>query len=149
MKKIIRNLACIAVLAGVMLTGCQPPKSKVQKAQENLENATDDLAKAKLNLDRDLEDSIREFKIISDAKIQEHEKSIAEFKARIDVKKLANRVEYEKELERLEKQNSDMQKKLADYKEEGLDKWNAFKGNFNNDMVDLGKSTQAFMENKD
>jgi septal ring factor EnvC (AmiA/AmiB activator) len=72
--------------------------------------------------------------------LTDQEKNIAEFKARIAKEKKENRADYEKKLIELENKNSDLKKKLADYKDDGQDKWISFKAEFNRDIDELGKA---------
>ena len=50
-----------------------------------------------------------------------------------------DKAKYEKKLAELEQENSDMKKKLEDYKEEGKDNWRKFQTEFSHDMDKLGK----------
>jgi preprotein translocase subunit SecF len=136
MKKTLFTLAVIAFIAGSIFTGCQSSATKV-------ENAENKLLEAQQNLNQTRMDSMNEyleFKKISQDKIIAQEKSIAEFKIRIAKEKKENRDKYEKKLADLEQQNTDMTKKLEDYKLEGKDKWAMFKEEFNHDMEELGKA---------
>ena len=77
-------------------------------------------------------------------KINAYEKTIAEFKARITNEKKENIAKYEKTLAELEQKASNMKKNLEEYKEEGKDKWDAFKVKFNHDLDELGKALKNF-----
>ena len=81
---------------------------------------------------------------LAEEKIDANEKSIAEFKARIAKEKRENRAKYEKKLAGLEQKNSDMKKKLDEYKEDGKEKWTSFKNEFSHDMDELGKALKGF-----
>ncbi len=50
--------------------------------------------------------------------------------------------DYNKTLLELETKNKELKKKLADYKDDGQDKWNGFKTEFNHDMNELGKAVK-------
>jgi len=143
MKKTIFFLATTLCIAGTILTGCQSSASKVENAENKLRDANNEAAEAELNLNETVQDSISDyekFKKESDAKILANEKSIAKFKARIAVEKMENKAEYEESLLKLEQKNSDMKKKLDDYKDDGQNKWTSFKHEFNHDMDELGKA---------
>ena len=75
-----------------------------------------------------------------DDSITANEKSINEFNVRIENEKQENREEYKKKSAELETKNSDMKRKLDEYKADGKSKWDAFKTGFNKDMADLGQS---------
>ena len=55
------------------------------------------------------------------AKIAANDKSIAEFNARIESKKEAAKADYKKKVAELEKKNTDIKKRLDDYKAAGKD----------------------------
>ena len=116
-------------MAGTIFIGCQSSAKKVEDAQTKVIDAQNEADKAQNELNETRQDSINDylaFKKESQEKINAQEKSIAEFKARIANEKRENKVIYEKKIALLEKKNSDMKKKLDDYKGEGKDQWTAF-----------------------
>jgi chromosome segregation ATPase len=86
----------------------------------------------------------QKFKNESEEKIRAHEKSIAEFKARIAKEKTLIKNEYEMKIAVLEQKNSDLKKRLDEFKEEGKDKWAKFKVEFSHDLDELGKALKDF-----
>ena len=120
-------------VAGTVFTSCQSNEKKVENAQENM-------VEAKQELNQIVKDSIQQFRTVSAQKIADHEKSLTEFKARIAKEKKENRAKYQKKLSELELKNSDLKKRLDDFKEESQDKWDEFKSTFNRDMDELGES---------
>ena len=136
--------------AGILLTGCDSSAKKVENAEIKVQDAKEKVAEAQMNLNNSRQDSITEyqkFRKEAEEKIFAHDKSIAEFKGRIASDERATRVDYEMKIAQLEKQNRDLKKMLDDYKEEGLEKWDAFKTKFNHNMDDLGKAFKAFTTN--
>ncbi len=81
-----------------------------------------------------------QFKIEAEKIIIAQEKNITEFKARMASEKKEINADYDKKLVELENKNNDLKKKLADYKDDGQDKWISFKNEFNHDMDELGKA---------
>ncbi|NTW31210.1 MAG: hypothetical protein HGB12_01020 [Bacteroidetes bacterium] len=140
MKKSIFTLAIATLMVGTMLTNCQSSARKVENAEDKVEDANDKVAEANQELNEEIRDSILQFKKESEEKFIAHEKSIAQFKARIAKEKIENKAEYDKKLAELEQKNTDLKKKLDEYKEEGKEKWKIFRTEFNKDMEDLGKS---------
>lgn len=51
---------------------------------------------------------------------------------------------YEKQIAVLEEKNSEMKIRMSEYKEDGGEKWQSFKIEFNHDMDELGKSLKDF-----
>src|ERR1035437_8136358 len=115
MKSRILTLAASVFMAGAVLMSCQSSGKKVENAENNLQDAKNNVVDARQDLNKAKMDSVNEyqkFKKESDEKITAHEKSIAEFKAKIADEKKENRAVYEKKLAKLEQKNSDMKKKL-------------------------------------
>jgi len=133
MKNRITTIAIASIIAGTILTSCQSSEKKVENAKENV-------VEAKQDLNQIVKDSIIQFRTESAIKIAEHEKSIADFRMRIAKDKKANRVKYEAKLAELEQKNTDLKKRLDDYKEESQEQWNSFKVGFNKDMDAFGEA---------
>ena len=137
MKKSIFMLAVTMFIAGAMLTGCQSSADKVQDAKDNVVTANQALDKA-------VKDSIQQFKKESQEKINDYDKSIADFKAGLANTKKVDKAKYEKALADLEQKKSDLKKKLEEFKEDQVANWKSFKIEFNHDMDDLGKSLKDY-----
>ncbi len=146
MKKIIFTFLVTTIcIASTCVISCKSSNEKVQDAKNNVAEA-----EAEENLIKAQQDSVtdyQEFKKQAAEKISTHEKSIAEFKARIANEKTEIKATYEKQLDELEHKNSDMKKKLDDYKETGKEQWTSFKNEFNNDMNELGQAFKRFTVN--
>jgi len=140
MKNRIVILALSTLFAGTVISSCKSSEKKVEDAKENVVDAKEDVVEAKQELNQIIKDSIQQFRTESAIKIAEHEKSIAEFKVRIAKKKKENRAKYEEELQSLELKNSDLKKRLDEFKEDSQDNWYTFKSAFNRDMDELGES---------
>ena len=80
------------------------------------------------------------YKVETAKEIAANDLSIAEFNARISKEKKETLVEYKKKIAELNQKNSDMKLKMANYKAEGKDQWEAFKTEYNHDMEELGKA---------
>jgi chromosome segregation ATPase len=73
-------------------------------------------------------------------KIEANTKSILEFNERISKEKKEAREEYTAKIAALEQKNSDLKKKMDDYKADGKESWETFKAEFTHDMDELGKA---------
>jgi hypothetical protein len=143
MKKSLFILTVPFFMVGCILTSCQTPAQKEQKAKDKVEAAKSILGQAKSNLievQAEADADYQLFKKEAEEKLNAHQKSITEFKARIAAEKRENRAEYEKELAELEKKNSDLRMQLDQYKAEGKDKWEEFKAEFSRDMEKIGEA---------
>ncbi|OFY87404.1 MAG: hypothetical protein A3F72_04170 [Bacteroidetes bacterium RIFCSPLOWO2_12_FULL_35_15] len=86
-------------------------------------------------------DEYKAYRAEQEKKITDNEKKIAELKAKKDKVKKEKLAAYESKIDNLEKKNKEMKKKImANYKDEGKEKWESFKKEFNHDMDELGQS---------
>ncbi|MEK6782699.1 MAG: peptidase M23 [Bacteroidota bacterium] len=136
MKKSILTLAAFAFITGAVITSCNTPAEKVEIAQDNVTAANDDLDKANTEYLVDIENYRKEVA----AKIATNDKSIAEFNARIESKKEAAKADYKKKVAELEQKNTDIKRRLDEYKAEGKNNWKIFKIEFSRDLEELGKA---------
>ena len=113
-----------------MFTSCDNAAQKVVKAEENVVDAEKDLQMAEEEYLADVE----QYKLLSAEKIAANDRSIAEFNARIEQEKKEVRADYKAKIKSLETKNSDMKKKMDEYRVEGKDKWELFKTEFGKDM---------------
>ncbi|MFO7668649.1 MAG: hypothetical protein R6W31_03235 [Bacteroidales bacterium] len=143
MKNSILFLSGILFLSVTIPYGCQPSATKMEAAEDQVQEDRKDLAESKADLYRATQDSIfnyQQFKIDADQKIIAQEKKIADLKARIENESKEVNDDYNKKLAELENKNSELKKKLADYEDDGQDKWKDFKKEFDHDMDNLGKA---------
>ena len=134
MKKTILAIAlCFGMTSAALISiSCNTPSEKVEDAQNNVSQANKDLDKANQDYLTDMES----YRKATAEKIDANNKSIADFNARIAHEKAE--ANYKKKIDALQQKNSDMKKKLDDYKADGKDQWEKFKAEFNHDMDKLG-----------
>lgn len=123
-------LVAIAPLA----IGCQSSKERVKEAQEDANEANAELEDANEEYMRDIEETRK----ITAEKAEANERAIAQFNARVALKKENISEEYRQKMEDLNKKNSDFKKRMDEYKASGKEKWMKFKTEFNRDMDELG-----------
>jgi len=143
MKNSILFLASILLLTGAILSGCQSSDTKVKNAEDKVQDAKKDLADSKkdlYNIRLDTISNYEQFKIEAEKIIIAQKIYITEFKDRLASEKKEINADYNKKLVELENRNNELKKKLADYKDDGQDKWNGFKNEFKHDMNELGKA---------
>ena len=110
---------------------------------EEVVDAQQDLEQAKA----DYEAQYNQFKLESEEKITANEKIIADLKVYSKDKKSEAKAEYDKMIADLEIKNEAMKVKVRDYKDEGSEKWESFKREFNHDMDELGASIKDLGNN--
>ena len=142
----IKNLIITSVSVATLtfLTSCSSPEKKVEHAQEEVNEANEDLVKANQEYLADIET----YRLNTADRIAANEKNIIEFNARIEAKKKDATEDYKKKVADLENKNNDMKKRMADYKVDSKENWENFKREFNRDMDDLGHSFENLSTRK-
>lgn len=147
-NKILISVIIAFIAVSVSTSYGQEPDKKSVKARENLKEAKKDVVDAKKDLKEAKKDSIsdyQKFKNEYEVKIKNNEKTIADLKVKHSKMDAKDQTAYEKKISELELKNTNLKKKLDNYKhEEEPVKWNAFKVEFKHDMDELGKALKDF-----
>ncbi|MDQ3141921.1 MAG: hypothetical protein M3Q56_06700 [Bacteroidota bacterium] len=149
MKKLIFNLAIIALAAGTVLTGCQSADKKVENAKEEVQDAKKDLQEA----NQDAVKAAREaewklFRDDVDVRIKNNETLIAEYRVKMKKPGKALDAVYAAKIDALEVRNRDLRSRVDTYDINSSD-WESFKREFNHDMDELGAAIKdIFVDNK-
>jgi hypothetical protein len=138
MKNSILAFGAIAFISGIALTSCNNSGQSTTSSETTTTSDT-------VRTTADKEDTLyiaemQAYKIQTDDSIAANQQSINDFNARVANDKSTDREEYRKKMNELEVKNTDMKKRLDDYKAEGKSKWTEFKNSFNHDMAELGRS---------
>jgi len=145
MKKSIFTLAVLAFTSLTISTSFgQEPDKKTEKAKENLEEKRVDVVEAKVDLKYAQSADYQSFKQESEMKIKKNTESIDDLKIKILKNDEKFRTENQMRVGVLEQKNISLQKEMTDYKDEGLEKWDAFKHKFNYDLDELTKALKEF-----
>jgi hypothetical protein len=139
MKKLILTLSVLSFVTASLTMSCTTPAEKVENAQAKVDKANDALDKVN---DAYLTD-IETYRKGSFEKIVANDLAIKEFRARIEAQKSNAKADYVNKITVLEQKNSDLKKKMDDYKASNKEKWEIFKAEFSHDMDALG---QAFKD---
>jgi hypothetical protein len=142
-KKTISTLAIATLLASTVLTSCNSSSEKVEDAKTDVADAKTDMADANKDLAVAKEEylaDVEKYRYETAERIAANDRSIAEFKIRVNSEKKAARADYEKKIAELEQKNSDMKSRMDGYNADGKEKWEAFKTEFSHDMDELGKA---------
>jgi hypothetical protein len=145
MKNINLSLAiAIALLAGTIFTGCQSRAQREITVRNTVLEAGQDLKDLQKEAIDEAQRAVnasewKRFKYDAEMTIINNEFRIVDLKARL--KKTGTTLDplYVKKIEKLEKQNKDLKKRIKDYREDKYD-WKTFKTEFNNDLDELGKA---------
>ena len=136
MKKSIVYFSALSLLVVSGLISCNTPAENVANAQANVTQANNNLDSA----NKAYEEDMAKYRKETADRIVANDSSIAQFKARIAKEKKEDRAEYKKKIEKLNAKNSDLKKRMDDYKAEGKNNWQIFKAEFSHDMDALGSS---------
>ena len=134
----VKNIIKISTLAfsAVLFVSCYTSPEKVNQDNNDVKKANQDLD----NINKEYEADVAKYKVETDNEISENQKRMLDFKARIANEKAATKEAYQRRLADLEQKESDLKKKLDDYKLDGKENWIIFKTEFNRDMAQLGKA---------
>jgi F0F1-type ATP synthase membrane subunit b/b' len=146
MKHGILVFVVMGFIAGTLLKGCQKPaESKVENAKENVGTAKDELKDAQAEYQAEWQ----KFKTESQQAIESNEKQIDGFKVKMEKAGSKARAKYDRNIATLERKNRDLKKKLEEYKDEGHEKWNTFKTDFNREMDEIAATMKDLFKDKD
>lgn len=131
MIKHLVTFTVIGLMAGAVFTGCtDSSEKKLEDAKVKVDNASQDLKVAQAKYSEEWQT----FKIESERKIDDNENSIRVFKEKMEKPGSKLKSKYSKKVSELEQRNHDLKEKMEKYKDEGKDKWEAFKSGFDRDM---------------
>lgn len=146
MPKSIFVIAVIGFIAGTFLTGCgKTSEQKVDNATENVGYANQALKGARTGYLA----KWRRFKRASEQTIKANEYRIDAFKEKMEEAGPKFKAKYGKEVTVLEQKNRNLKKKLEEYRDEGITKWEEFRMNFNDDMDGVGKTMASLFKDSD
>ncbi len=151
MKKSVLIAAAVSIFAGAIIFGCDNSSEDVKDAREDVQATKEDVLDAKKDLEQAIKDSTEDFhrfQRLSQERISNYEKNIAELKLRISAEKKANKTKYEKMIADLELKTAELKEDLQEYKEDGKDNWTEFKIKFNRNMDDIGNSITNFFKSE-
>jgi TolA-binding protein len=140
MKKSILVLALSVLFTVAIVTSCTSPSDKVLSAQNDVTDANKALDEAKQTLMDDVDKTKAEVA----ERIAANEKSIAEFNERIKNQKANVREEYSKKINELDQKNSDLKRKLDEYRADNKEDWTEFKTEFIRNLEQVTKALNDY-----
>ena len=132
----MKNIYIVPALFLATLAACNSSTDKVEDAQTNVVEANKELDEANIEYMADME----KYRAETAEKVAANEVIIKDFNARIASRKQDAQVEYKQKIAELELKNTDLKKKIDNYKQDGKENWEKFKIEFNRDMEELGKA---------
>jgi septal ring factor EnvC (AmiA/AmiB activator) len=150
MKKKIYLLGVTMLLAAAtVITGCNSPSDKADKAWDDVEDAQQELDEARTDAEIQQKkvatpEQWAQFKSETEIKIKENEIRIAELKVKIMKSGETLDKMRQKKIDALEEKNNELKNDLRDYERNNSD-WETFKREFNSDMEELGQDFKDFI----
>lgn len=145
MKTYILKIAFLACITTAATTSCnfslEQKAETLEEAKANVEEASQDLDIARLD-----SAEYTNYKIESDKKLRENELLIADMKDKMKSERKESMVKYEKQLDSLDMQNSNLRNNMHMYNSEGKANWERFKKGFNKELDALGKAISQLAE---
>lgn len=123
-------------LGFLTLASCNNSSEKVKNAEEAVTKADSNL----IDANQEYLAEVANYKRETSDKIAANDKSIVEFKARVAQEKKSARADYLAKVTKLEQKNSDLKKRMDDYKADSKEQWGNFKTEFNHDMDEIGSA---------
>jgi chromosome segregation ATPase len=117
----------------------EPSERKVESARKKVEDAKNNLKKAEEQARNEQEQWFKLKKEL-ESKINANKTSINNFKKKLNKASDKVKVKYEQKLDELEEKNHKMMVKMGKYKDDKVEKWEAFKNIFMRDMEEIGSS---------
>ncbi|MCF8254194.1 MAG: hypothetical protein K9H61_08060 [Bacteroidia bacterium] len=136
MKNNYSWVIALSIITATTIMACNSPAQKVENAKDKLSDAREELSQAQKDSVADYEN----FKMVSESRIAKNEELIQAYKQSMKDAKKEWKSSDQKIVDELEQKNINMRKKMEEYRNEGRDKWQDFKTEFNHDMDELGNA---------
>ena len=139
----IFQMTFLACIAAATLTSCN---TSLEQSAETLENAEANLEDTNLTLTIEDSTEYANYKIESEKKLMENQLLIADMKDKMVTDRKESPEKYERKLDSLDKQNSQLRNNMQLYNAQSRVKWELFKIDFNRKLDALGKSIAQMTE---
>jgi hypothetical protein len=144
----MKQLTVIKITIFLVITflaiGCKP------NSPDNLKDDQSEILKAEAELKTANEEfriDLENYRIEIENKISANERAIEDFKISAAYNEKEDKSGYNKRIDEIEMKNMEMKRKLAEFKQDGSDKWKSFKTEFSRDMDELGKALKDLTVN--
>ena len=135
-------LVCFATFT---ITSCnfstEQKAATLEEAKANVEEASQDLDIARAD-----SAEFANYKIESEKKLKENELLIADMKDKMKTERKESVEKYERQLDSLNMQNSQLRNNMHTYNSQGKANWESFKKRFNQELDNLGKAISQLAE---
>jgi Zn-dependent M32 family carboxypeptidase len=140
LMRYITASVCLAIL----LSACQTPEQKVVEAKEKVTDATQDLKEATREVRAQWQEDWLTFKRDNDKDIAANERRIIELRKEVTNINTRYRPTYNARIDELERGNNELRDRVNNCRDEGNERWEAFKRDTQRTMDTL-KTTLSSM----
>jgi hypothetical protein len=136
----------IVLIAAALIISCSLNNAKrIEEAKKSAALVIIELNEARVSYDEEWP----QFQTDAISKIEANEEIIAEFKSGMNSTGKKFKINYKKDIARLEEKNIELKKIVGSFKYEGKEKWDEFKQDFDYDMDSMGKAIKRLYAKKD
>jgi len=138
------TLGMAAFFSVTFVSSCKSPAdTENNELNEDVNAVEQDIEDARVDAIAQYE----EFKKDAESKIDENINQLNELKKDAKIKTKEAKADLDVKLFELERKNQALRDKIRDYKDEGNEKWNAFKQEFDRDMDSISLSLKEVIKN--
>lgn len=139
-KKIV-GFTLAAFISVSIYSGCdKTPEKRIENAEQDLHEAKKEVKEAIKDAQTVYRDEWHTFQFDMEAKIRDNEYRINELKRQMVKADAKSKMKFDKEIEVVEQHNEHLKRRLAEYKDEGKEKWEDFKKDFMREVEGIQKS---------
>ncbi len=142
-----KQTTLVLALLGMAFIQCKSPGERVEDSQEDLEKAKTEQVEATEKYQEVKNDTASDYAVLkaqTQKVIADNNKRIAEFKVKLVTESSANQKKLQVKIDTLDARNNRLERDLDNYKEEGKDKWNAFKTRVQRSVDDINKDIDDY-----
>ena len=145
MKVKIMMPVLISIATALTVGSCnQTSETKMEQAQEEVKQAQTDLHTA----ENKYSEEWATFKADIEIRINENDRKIEELENKASNKHGKAKDEFKRRISLLKEKNHAMRERLGEYRNDGHEKWDDFKNDFNHSMNEIGDSFEELFSDK-
>lgn len=140
----IVKFSLIGLMVGVGVIGCDSSEKRVQDAKVQVDDAKKNLSEVRKDVAVWQNDEWLRYKGEVSERINRNEIRINELRAKAPRSGKTAIETYNQRIAELEQRNNALTSRLTGYKDEGKEKWETFKTDFNREADEFGKALNDF-----
>ncbi|AWA30142.1 hypothetical protein HYN48_08645 [Flavobacterium magnum] len=146
MKKHI-YFAAASIFSVMLLASCKNEPKDIDDAKEDVIEARQDQQAATEKADAAQTDSVSDYarlKAETNKLIADNKTRIAEFKVKLKTESATNQAKFQKQIDKLEARNEELQQDLDSWADKGKERWDAFKSRVAKSVEDINKDIDDY-----